>query len=145
MRKLIFVLLIAGLIAVSTSAFAELNRFNQDQNDLICTNVNSGQSAATYTLTDVSSGALAVGHRILALTICPTDTSANSEVIVALYDLAPNSNIEDDGQLECEIEDDTGQGSVEKLFVYPYKIRNGVVVRQGAKTTLMVEYEYYPR
>lgn len=156
MKKILALMLMGCFLLTTVPVYAvEMMVTNRDEAIKIHMQVNttgdpltSGQisdSANSILVPDTGSG----GHRIVAISVTSTAGAGgnaggdHTECVVALYDESGDL-IQDDAELEAEIESD-GTKTAEKIFVYPYKIRNGVLIRQGAFTAASIEYEYYGR
>lgn len=79
-------------------------------------------------------------YEILSISVSPLLTSTSSEAVAAIYDAASltrsvNTN------LECEIEAGTVVTAMDKKWVRPLKIYNGVYIGQGAYSIVTIEYQ----
>jgi len=151
MKKILIVLLVAGLVSSCCSAFAAgvPNRFNQDQKIKMYVKVNT--SATAYDreyLSSSSAGILVPGvHRILGYSITANRTSP-FESTCAIYDSTDQALTAGLGvtalEAEAELPAGTG-GNFVMWFPYPYEIQSGVVASVGPGTTFTIYYEDYRR
>jgi hypothetical protein len=152
MRKLIAILLIAGLVfAAVTPAHAILNRFNQDQKIKVAIFSNETTAAGQQTfkryVSSTSAGILVPGsHRILGYMITPALNNSGAygyELWMAMYD---STSVEQTNaiKLEAEVETSTSMG-YSFWYPYPYEIKEGVVIYLGPNATVTIFYEDYRR
>lgn len=80
------------------------------------------------------------GDRIIFYTVLPDPKCGPStESYAALYDTTDTNLDEDTNEIISEAEAETGASKTEFL-VYPYKVLNQVVVRQGARSTVVIHF-----
>jgi hypothetical protein len=103
MKKILSILLVVAFVCVAVPAFAQMNRFNEDQKILIVTNTNATLNA---TSTDVTTASVLVAgsHRILGYTVNAITAGTLSEINVGLYDSGATTDNLTDAKLIGEAE-----------------------------------------
>lgn len=142
MRKILASLMVAILcIVFSGIAMAD----SQVQDSIVWCNVNDTAVAVGFAFPTTTDAADRVffepgKHRLLRFELTNI-ASISTEMIAAVYDsasIAAAGNQQIEGEIESNDSD-----SVEEVYIRPLAVKNGLVVRQGAYTILLVEYERY--
>ena len=130
MKKFLVILLM--MVMFTFVAIAE-----EDGPAWVCTYVNN--SSGIYATTQVSDTNIYLGKdRIIGFSIVPCDPTKHSELLAALYDTTstvPGPSAE----IIAESEAGTQAGST-VWFPYPRAVDNGLLVRQGPNTTVIIYF-----
>ena len=139
MKKLLFSLMIVALLSMGANVFADTADLYDDK---VCIINNSGDAITTLIpVTQI------VPNKdwITRISVSSTGTSVLSEAFCAIYDASTVVIMADTGTKTCEGEWEAENlyGSITHDYKRPLKIYNGVVIRQGAYSTVMIEWERY--
>lgn len=144
MKKILFVLV--ALMLVASVAFAGSsgvpNRFNQDQN--IMAYISENTSNGSYATENVSTATITPGyHRILGFNIVPLCAAGETaQTDVALVDddddvMATSAAVFAEAEMAANLASDV------IWFCYPKTLTNGLTIRHGPNSAVIVYYEYY--
>jgi hypothetical protein len=143
MKKILIVLVALMLVAsvAMASGAGVPNRFNQDQN--VMAYVSQNTSNGSYATENVSTATITPGyHRILGFTVAPCALGGETaQTDVALVD-------DDDDVMATSAaifaESEASANTTETIFFpYPKTLTNGLTIRHGPNSVVIVYYEYY--
>ena len=144
MRKLISILLIAGLLFVCGNSYATMNRFNQGQTIKVYAIANTsrtGSASAIVATTTISP----TMNRIIGYTVQLLNTSYAGECVAGLYDTGTDAGCTTGASGTMFAESEALAAGYEETvwFPYPKSLSTSLWIRQGANTLVTIYYEDY--
>lgn len=129
-------LLVMGLATTAFGAYASTDLFDTKYT---ITN-QTAKTVATIVPSSLISGD--GSYQILSMDVglASGQTGTSAEIVAGLYDGTTLLHTAV-GFLECELESNAYQATASKRWIRPLKIYNGVIVVQGAYSTVTLEYQ----
>ena len=141
MKKALALMMVVGMLFSCIPAMAAPIGYETEK--WYATNTGSGNQNVIIPITPSGGGRAYIApgkHRIVSMEVTSTRSAALSIPVAALYDSTTIGGATNKA-LEGEIEETTSGTSAKLEYDRPLKIKNGVLLTQGAYTTVKLEYE----